>query len=442
MKRSISLAACASVLAALWSAPSPAAQMPLQATFAVVGEYAPAPSALRFASDGLTLGRIFETPADVVSFSDADSIPDSDDASPASSVFSFDVTSGPSNAHFVSTAPAVFPPSSRWVDAGASATSALNLRLSVGGAQATASLQNAQPAFGSFGPAFASTPAVFAFYNFAPAGPGSGSDDAFGFNRATGALGATLTAPAPAADASASSLSSPLISALSPQGPFWYSAYAPPTRGSSVSLSIPFSVAKIKAKVHLGEQTSVDVQSSSLATQILGPAFASAGKYKAVTGGVTLALPLLSRRATVSLDGWYETLQRGDKTPFSLAPYAAQTSAAVGANVAPPGTVVYTPTLTDLQRYVGAASVALPVTSHLTVNGSFSEQLAGGVALDTLTQSLSQHKTAYGGGVAYNFPKTNSSIEFFSNKNIYTDDNVPTYNFTESRQNLYFSVKF
>jgi hypothetical protein len=155
---------------------------------------------------------------------------------------------------------------------------------------------------------------------------------------------------------------------------------------------------------------------------------------------VTLALPLLSRRATVSLDGWYETMQHNDKMPFNLVPYAAQSAATAGLG-ATPGTVVYSPN-TDVQQYVGAASVALPVTSRLTVNGSFSAQVAGTVALDTLTQSLTQHKTAYGGGVGYNFPKTNSSIDLFFNKNVYTNDNVPNYNFTENRQNLYFSVKF
>jgi hypothetical protein len=174
------------------------------------------------------------------------------------------------------------------------------------------------------------------------------------------------------------------------------------------------------------------VQSSSLATQILGPAFASSASYSSLSGGVTLALPLLTRRATVSLDGLYESLQN-QKDPFGLT-----SSALAGA----PAPVVYYPNLTDLQQYVGAASVALPVTRTLTVNGSLSEQFYGGVDLNTLTQSLNQHKTAYCGGVVYNIPKTHSSINLFFNRNVYTDDNAPTYNFTENQQNLYFSVKF
>jgi hypothetical protein len=312
----------------------------------------------------------------------------------------------------------------------------------LGGAEATVSLQNSGATFGT-GPFAASPsqgPAVFDFYNFQHPSQRIGLGEAFGLNPNDAALAASLNSlPQPSNAVAGNSLASPLISSLSAQGPFWYSAYAPPTQGSSMSLTIPFQLAKIPVRVRLGEQAVSTVETSSLATQVLGPAFAtSAGNYKSLTGGVTLALPLLSRRATVSLDGWYETLQHNDKMPFNLAPYAGLSSSPLVATG--PGAVVYSPT-TDVQQYVGAASVALPVTSHLTVNGSFAAQVSGSVALDTLTQSLTQRKTAFGGGVGYNFPKTNSSIDLFFNKNVYSGDNVPT-TFTENRQNLYFSVKF
>jgi hypothetical protein len=143
----------------------------------------------------------------------------------------------------------------------------------------------------------------------------------------------------------------------------------------------------------------------------------------------------------VSLDGLYQTLQRGDQAPFALMPLGANSNANINAGAAP-GAAVYYPNYDGLQQYVGAASVALPVTSSLTVKGSFSERRSGGVDLDALTQSLTQRTTAYGGGLVYNIPKTNSSINLFFNRNVYTQDNVPTYNWSENRQNLFFSVKF
>lgn len=298
------------------------------------------------------------------------------------------------------------------------------------GAQANFTMQSDGASGGLFA-APSQQPAVFAFYNFAQ--PGTGLN-----LRALGPADAA-TAPAvtnaPATNQNVTS--SPLISALSAQGPFWYNGSAP-TKGMTFSLTLPFRLAKIPVKVRLGEQSLSSVPTSSLANQILGPAFASSAlQYNAVSGGVSLALPVLSRRATVSLDGLYETLQQGNQGPFSLMPYVAQNSAPASA----PSTVIFTPT-NGIQHYAGAASLAVPVTSRLTVNGTFSEQISGNVALDALTQTLAQHQTGYSGGVAYEFPKTNSSIGFFSNRSVFTDDNLPNYNVTQNSQNLYFSVKF
>ena len=307
-----------------------------------------------------------------------------------------------------------------------------------GGAEATFALVDSNAGFGgALAAAPSSSPAVFNFYNF-PAATSSLGFAGFGTLTADSAISPAITT-APAGGAAGATLvsSSPLIASLSAQGPFWIGGTSPATRGSSVSLTIPFNLARIPVKVRLGEQTLASIPSNSLATQILGPAFGSSAslQYNAVGGGVSVALPVLSRRATVSLDGLYETLQ-GGQTPFNLAPYAAQAGAG-GTN-----TVIYTPVVSGVQQYAGAASVAVPVTSRLTVNGSFSEQVSGTVALDALTQTLTQRKTGYSGGVAYNFPKTNSSIEFFSNRSVSTDDTLPNYNVTQNSQNLYFSVKF
>ncbi|MDQ6766446.1 MAG: hypothetical protein M3Z41_01340 [Candidatus Eremiobacteraeota bacterium] len=426
-----------------WLSASPAGAVPPRALHVDTAS----PSASALTSDGLTIGRIFDSPShgDIISFT----TPASPVMPVAESVFGFSLALPPSEraaaARFF--AASVSDQRARGAQAsGGAGNQFVGMQFDLPGrADVTASLQSSPASFGS-GPYAAIAgpePAVFAFYNFPQSQAALTAGGAFGLSQQDAALAAPLSATQASQSAMSASLSSsPLISSLSAQGPFWYSAYAPAMRGTSLTLSIPFKLARVPVKVRVGEQAVSAVQSSSLATQILGPALASsaASKYNELSGGVTLALPLLSRRATVSLDGWYETLQHGDKMPFNLLPYASQTAAGVAAAV--PGPVVYTPNATDIQQYVGAASVALPVTASLTVNGSFSKQVSGSVALDALTQSLTQRKTAYGGGVAYSFPKTNSSIDLFFNKNVYTNDNIPAYQFTENRQNLYFSVKF
>lgn len=282
-------------------------------------------------------------------------------------------------------------------------------------------------------------PAVFAFYNFPQAQTSSSLGNILGLRTGPAALAEQVNATPDNTAPSSSLMAFPLVSSLSAQGPYWYGGNTQALAGSSVQLSIPLRLANLGVKVRLGEQSLESVQSTSLASQILGPAFASASNYNAFNGGMTVALPLLNRRATVSLDGLYETL--------------AQTNGAgLSGNTMPPlgiapsgmssGPIVLYPNSTDLQQYVGAASLALPVSSRLTVKGSFSEQLAGSVDLNALTQSLTQHTTAYAGGLVYNIPKTNSSINLFFNRNVYTDDAVPSNNWAQNQQNLYFSVKF
>lgn len=382
-------------------------------------------------ASGVQISRVFEAPADndIVSFSKAAS----DATSVSGSVFGFSMALplpavDQATTHVFGFSSASQTPTTPWSPTAGSQTLGMQLDLA-GGAQATFSMQNDAGSLGAFS-APSQQPAVFAFFNFPEKSTGL---DLRPFGPADAATAPALTAPATTANV----LSSPLIGALSAQGPFWYNESSTPTKGTSLSLTLPFHLARIPVKVHLGEQSLTDVPTSSLATQILGPAFASSAmQYNAVTGGVSVALPVLSRRATVSLDGLYETLQ-GSQAPFNLVPYATQ----AGGSSTSPGAVIFTPA-NGLQNYAGAASVALPVTPRLTVKGTFSEQVSGNVALDALTQTLTQHQTGYSGGVAYNFPKTNSSIEFFSNRSVSTDENLPNYNMTQSSQNLYFSVKF
>jgi hypothetical protein len=317
----------------------------------------------------------------------------------------------------------------------------LGLSFRLLGAQSSVSFVNSASSWNAqTSPETASqSPAVFAFYNFPQVAPDSSLRNVFGFGGQTAALAEQSNIlGGDAADSSATSLLSfPLVSSLSAQGPYWYGGYTPALSGSSVQLSIPVRVARLGLKVRFGEQTLDSVQPTSLANQILGPAFASASDYNAFNGGFTLALPLLNRQATVSLDGLYQSLQQGNGQAFNPAAGQADSMPVQQSS----GPIVLYPASTNLQQYVGAASLALPVTSRLTVKGSFSEQLAGTVDLDALTQSLTQHTTAYAGGLVYNIPRTNSSINFVYNRNVYTDDATAS-SWTENRQNLYFSVKF
>ncbi len=240
----------------------------------------------------------------------------------------------------------------------------------------------------------------------------------------------------------------PLFNQFKAQGPYYYSSYAPNTRGTSVQLNFPLLIGKVDARLRVGGQALRELQPNSLATQIFGPHVSNvSGKYDQLSGGVTLGIPLLKRKATVNLDALFERLQRDDRTPFvyaadpalGLPAYNSMASTELAGSGA---TVPFYPNYVNLRHYYGSASVAVPISSALTANLAYVDQRYRGQALTTSAESVSQKKTSLTGGVLYNIPNTNASVNLFFNRYAYKDYLLPSYDWVQDRQNLYFTVKF
>lgn len=242
----------------------------------------------------------------------------------------------------------------------------------------------------------------------------------------------------------------PLFNQFKASGPYWYSTYAPNTRGPSGQLNFPLTVGNVDAKLRIAGQELKEIEPNSIGTQIFGAAFNSTvrAKYDSLSAGVTLGVPVFDRKATVSLDSLYERIQRPDTTPFIYADDAAfygrpGFNALGNAELVGTKQIVYFyPNLMDVKHYSTQVSAAVPITAALTANLQWVEQKYGGEALNTLTQSISETKRALTGGVLYNIPNTNSSVNVFFNKYEFKDDALPNNNWTENRQNIYFSVRF
>ena len=241
----------------------------------------------------------------------------------------------------------------------------------------------------------------------------------------------------------------PLFNQFRAEGPYYYSAYAPNTRGPQVQLNVPLTVGGTPVKLRLGGQSLEELQPNSLAAKIFGPSFVSSVKqrFTSVGGGLTVSLPVFSRTATVSLDALRERLLRNDTTPFLYAadPRLGQTAfnPTASAELAGTGqTVMFYPNYQNVVHTVGAAQASVPISSALTANIMYVGQHYSGEALNSLTQSISEKKTMFTGGVLYNIPKTNSSIDVYFAHYSYRDYVLPSYDWAQNRQNVYFTVKF
>jgi hypothetical protein len=331
----------------------------------------------------------------------------------------------------------------------------IGLKFKILGGDQTIVFQNVGPDYMDGAPFQYSgqAPAIFSFYNspFLPTPFGIGND--IGLTQQVDRIAAAAGYPGPFLAGNTNfpygSFAFPLFNQLKQQGPYMYTSFTPNTTGASAQFNIPMTLGNVDANFQLGGQALREIRPDSLAVDIFGPEFSSAvaETYDQLGGGVTLGIPVFDRKATVTLNGLFEKLERDDQTSFV---YAADPTLGVSAydpiaSAELTGTgakVLFYPNYVNVQHTVGHAQLALPVTAAITANLDYYQQRYGGEALNTLTQSISESKTQWTGGVLYNIPNTNASVNLFFNRYAYNDNMAPTYDWVQNEQNLYFSVKF
>jgi hypothetical protein len=411
---------------------------------------------------GVTFNRLFDVPSDSILNA---SYPGTDVTLVSDTVFGLDFVLpiayaiGPiqTPAIFGETATSKYSPDYQHVPAQSDTAGVIGLRFKILGGDQTIVFQNVGPNYIDGAPFQYSgqAPAIFSFYNYpyVPGPFGIGND--LGLTQQVDRLAAAAgyTGPSLAGNTSFpyGTFAFPLFNQFKASGPYFYSTFAPNTSGESVQLNFPLTIGGVDAKLNIGGQELREIRPESLAVDIFGPEFVSTmrAKYDQLGGGLTLGVPLWDRKATVTLNGLFEQLQRPDKTPFI---YAADPTLALTAPVYNPvasaeltGTgseVLFYPNYVNVQHTLGRAQLALPVTAALTANLDYIDQHYTGEALNTLSQSISERKLSLTGGVLYNIPNTNASVNLSFNRYEYHDDNVSTYDWVQNRQNLYFSVKF
>jgi len=249
----------------------------------------------------------------------------------------------------------------------------------------------------------------------------------------------------------------PLFNPLRASGPEYYSAFAPNSQGLSANVSAPFRVGGVTFSARGAYQSLAEVAPNGGSTSLYGPSFASADplRYTTYTLGTGVRVPAFGRDATIDVSGTFETLRRLDRTAQQYYPIDPSTNAydaasIAAANVAFPAggpydagsRVSYYPDYVDVRHTTYAAGLSFPVATNLTFGASYSTQRYGGAYGTTATQNISERKDYYSGSLTYAIPRSNSSLTLLDRHYTYRDDVLPTYNFTQNRQDLNFAVRF
>lgn len=243
----------------------------------------------------------------------------------------------------------------------------------------------------------------------------------------------------------------PAFNAFTGSGPYFYQAYVPNTRGLSANVSMPVKVKSTPVTLNFGSQSLTQVGPDALGNPLYGSLFPSTvpEHLQSNTAGAQVNLPVFGRHVDVSVSGLYEHLTRDDRTLQNYVPFNPQTqtfdtasaAAAQAAQAAGAAPVRFAPNYIDVRHTGFAAGAGIPVSHDLKLDFSYSTQHFGGSYGATI-DNIDARKDLYSGAVTYHIPKTNSSVTVQALRYHYTDNLLPQLDFDQTRQNIYFTVKF
>jgi len=244
----------------------------------------------------------------------------------------------------------------------------------------------------------------------------------------------------------------PAFNPFSGSGPYFYQAYVPDTRGISAELSVPVKVAGTRVDLRFGSQSLVEVKPDAFGNPVYGSLYPTTvpEHIQSNTAGAQVKLPVFGRQVDVSVSGLYEHLTRDDRSLQSYVPFdpATQTfdpsalAAYQQAQAAGGQPVTFAPNYVDIRHTGFAAGAGIPVSHDVKLDFAYSTQHFGGSYGSLLGDNIDARNDLYSGAVTYHIPKTNSSVTVQALRYRYTDNILPQLNFDQTRQNVYFTVKF
>ncbi|TAM60955.1 S-layer homology domain-containing protein [bacterium] len=248
------------------------------------------------------------------------------------------------------------------------------------------------------------------------------------------------------------SYSYPAFNPFTGSGPYFYQSYAPNARGLTGSLKVPVKIKGMPIELSVGREDLVQIKPSAFGNPVYGSLYPSSvpEHIQSNTAGAKVTLPVFGRHVDVSVSGLYEHLTRNDRSLQTYVPFDPQTQTfdaaalalAQRTQAAGGATVPFAPNYIDVQHTGFAAGAGIPVSPDVKLNFSYSTQHFGGSYGSASGDNVDARKDLYSGAVTYRIPKTNTSVTVQALHYRYTDNVMPQLDFDQTRQNVYFTVKF
>lgn len=243
------------------------------------------------------------------------------------------------------------------------------------------------------------------------------------------------------------------------QGPFYFQAFAPNSRGYTAAANIPIAFKRNALDTHLSYQHLTEIAPNSLMASVFGSSFASNVRMTldAVTGSTGFTVPIAAEKIRLNLSGSWERLRRIDQTLYSYYPFAlndavGEVSIANQSGGLVPGSpalsaVSFYPNYVDVRHVGWEVGAVVPITGGLSFSAVYDMQRFEGSYAppgngSAPAQNMSQHKSTLSGGFTYDIPRTSSSVALQAASYRFVDDVLPSYNTTWNREDLNFAVRF
>lgn len=244
----------------------------------------------------------------------------------------------------------------------------------------------------------------------------------------------------------------PLFNPLVGTGTTYFQAFTPNTQGITLGLNTPVRIGDLTFTTNAQYQNLQELRPNSYGSMIYGPAYQTnqVMKYQVFTAGIGFTVPVYGDPVGLNFSGGIDTLKRPDMTGYQYYPINPTTQtfdaqSYVTAQAAFPGgtsPTLFYPNYVNMTHWFVNARATVPVARDLLLIGYYSTQNYYGEYGTTLSQDINQRKEFMSGTLQYNIPKTNSAISLVARHQDYVDSYVPTYNFSQNRQDINFTVRF